>query len=134
MWPHVRSVFKVTSYCYDNGALLSTKTRFFVSSMAVDELSPQKWLALTVMRWGVETVHQVLDCAFKEDAHPWITKNANGALVVMMLRRLCYALMTLYKCKYPTDDLKASGSVGYDRLYGNHNIASGGSTPVPGRA
>jgi hypothetical protein len=50
-----------------------------------------------ILRWSVETAHQILDCAFDEDEHPWITKDANGALVLMLLRRLVYTLMTLYK-------------------------------------
>lgn len=97
MWPHIRTVFQVVSRSYEKDALVSTQTRFFVTSLAADELAADTWLALIVERWAVETVHQILDCAFEEDAHPWITKDANGALVVMLLRRLVYTLMTLYK-------------------------------------
>ena len=97
LWKHARTIFKVYSETYEDGVLKSTKTRYFASSLAADELSPEKWLELVVTRWAVETVHQILDCAFEEDNHPWITKDANGALVVMLLRRLVYTLMTLYK-------------------------------------
>jgi len=97
LWKDTRTIFKVDSETYKDGVLKSTKTRYFASSLAADELSPEKWLALVVIRWGVETVHQILDCAFEEDKHMWITKDANGALVVMLLRRLVYTLMTLYK-------------------------------------
>ena len=97
MWPHIKTIFKVVSLVYENDKLISTKTRFFVSSMSADELKADKWLELIVARWGVETVHQILDVSFEEDKHPWITKNANGALVVMLLRRLVYTLLTLYK-------------------------------------
>jgi hypothetical protein len=97
IWKHTRTIFKVDSETYDGGVLSSTKTRYFASSLAADELSPDKWLALVVIRWGVETVHQVLDCEFGEDEHPWITQDANGALVMMLLRRLVYTLMALYK-------------------------------------
>jgi hypothetical protein len=97
MWPHIRTVFKVVSQSYDGDVLVSTQTRLFVTSLAADELTADKWLTLIVERWAVETVHQILDCAFEEDEHPWITKDANGALVVMLLRRLVYTLMTLYK-------------------------------------
>ncbi|MBN1962971.1 MAG: ISAs1 family transposase, partial [Deltaproteobacteria bacterium] len=91
------TIFKVVSLVYENDKLVSTKTRFFVSSMKANELSADKWLELIVARWGVESVHQILDVSFCEDKHPWITKNANGALVVMLLRRLVYTLLTLYK-------------------------------------
>jgi len=97
LWRHTRTIFKVYSETYEEGVLKSTKTRFFVASLAAVELTPEKWLELIVLRWGVETVHQILDCAFEEDRHPWITKDANGALVVMLLRRLVYTMMTLYK-------------------------------------
>jgi hypothetical protein len=97
MWPHIRTIFKVVSYTYKNDVLQSTQTRFYVTSLKANELTPDQWLTLIVERWGVETVHQILDCAFEEDEHPWITKDANGALAVMLLRRLVYTLMTLYK-------------------------------------
>ncbi len=97
LWSHTGTIFKVYSETYKDGVLKGTKTRYFVTSLSASELSPEKWLELVVLRWGVETVHQILDCAFEEDKHPWITKDANGALVVMQLRRLVYTLMTLYK-------------------------------------
>lgn len=97
IWRHTRTIIKVYSETYENGALKGTKTRYFVTSLADDELSPEKWLELVISRWGVETAHQILDCAFEEDKHPWITKDANGTLVMMLLRRLVYTMMTLYK-------------------------------------
>jgi hypothetical protein len=97
LWEHTQTIFKVYSETYKNGVLTKTKTRYFVSSLASTELPAEKWLKLIILRWGVETVHQILDGAFDEDNHPWITKDANGALVVMLLRRLVYTLMTLYK-------------------------------------
>jgi hypothetical protein len=97
LWRHTRTIIKVYSQTYENAVLTGTKTRYFVTSLDPDELSPEKWLQLVVARWGVETAHQILDCAFEEDKHPWVTKDANGALVMMLLRRLVYTMMTLYK-------------------------------------
>ena len=97
IWEHAQTILKVYSKTYENGVLTGTKTRYFATSLAASELSPEKWLELIVLRWGVETVHQILDCAFAEDEHPWITSDANGALVVMLLRRLVYTLLTLFK-------------------------------------
>jgi len=97
IWSHACTILKVVSRTYEDNVLKQTKTRYFVTSLAADELSAEAWLDLIVQRWGVETVHQILDCAFEEDKHPWITSDANGALVVMLLRRLVYTLMTLYK-------------------------------------
>lgn len=97
LWAHTRTILKVYSETYEDGVRKSTKTRFFVTSLEHTELSPDKWLELVVARWGVETAHQILDCAFQEDDHPWITSDANGALAVMLLRRLVYTVMTLFK-------------------------------------
>jgi hypothetical protein len=97
LWKHTRTILKVYSETYENGELKGTKTRYFATSLAAEELTADKWLELVVARWAVETVHQILDCAFEEDKHLWITKDANGALVVMLLRRLVYTLMTLFK-------------------------------------
>jgi hypothetical protein len=97
LWKHTRTILKVYSETYVDGALKGTKTRYFATSLAADEFTADKWLELVVSRWAVETVHQILDCAFEEDRHLWITKDANGALVVMLLRRLVYTLMTLFK-------------------------------------
>ena len=47
--------------------------------------------------WAVETTHQILDQSFKEDDHPWIVNDPNGALAVLVLRRVAYTLMTLYR-------------------------------------
>lgn len=96
-WEHTQTIFKLRSRVYEDGELKSDEARFYVSSMHHRELHPQKWLRVIVLRWGVETCHQILDVAFEEDARPWITENANGALVVMLLRRVVYTLLTLFK-------------------------------------
>ena len=45
----------------------------------------------------MEVSHQILDGAFAEDDHPWITSNPRGALVVVMLRRIAYTVLTLFR-------------------------------------
>jgi hypothetical protein len=97
IWSHVRTALRIYSETYEDDVLKYSDTRYYVSSMTSAELPPNKWLALTVLRWGVETCHQILDTAFQEDDRPWITKDANGALVLMLLRRVAYTIMTLYK-------------------------------------
>lgn len=97
-WKHTRNGLKLVSETYENGELTSTLTRYYVTSLESSELSPEKWLRLIVMRWGVETCHQILDSdAFQEDRRPWITSDAQGALAVMLLRRVAYTLLTLYR-------------------------------------
>ena len=97
MWKHTKTILRVHSRTYENGQLTGTKTRYFVTSMEHSALRADQWLKLVVLRWGVETSHQILDTAFEEDNRPWITEDARGALVVQLLRRIVYTIMTLYK-------------------------------------
>lgn len=99
MWESARTILRVVSKHYRDDELCSTETRYFVTSMDHSELPAEKWLELIVLRWGIETVHQILDMedVFEEDDHPWITKDARGALAVGLLRRLVLLLMTMHK-------------------------------------
>jgi hypothetical protein len=97
LWEHTKTIFKVYSETYEDGELTGTKTRYFVSSMDVSALSAEKYLELVVLRWGVESAHQVLDTAFDEDKRPWITSDAQGALAIMIARRVVYTVLTLFK-------------------------------------
>ena len=99
MWKSVRTIFQIVTKHYKDNTLCSTETRYFVTSMESSELPAGKWLELIILRWGIETVHQILDMedVFEEDDHPWITKDARGALAVGLLRRLVMTLMTLHK-------------------------------------
>ncbi len=47
--------------------------------------------------WGVETSHQILDVSFQEDDHPWIEQNPRATVVVMVLRRIAYTLLALWR-------------------------------------
>jgi hypothetical protein len=96
-WKHTRTALKVVNEHYKDGVLKSTLTRYFITSAERGALPPDQWLKLVVMRWGVETSHQILDKAFAEDDRPWITSDAQGALAVMLLRRVAYTIMTLYR-------------------------------------
>jgi hypothetical protein len=99
MWGHTRTILKVHSEKYVDGVRTGTLDRYFATSMDSVELTPDKWLRLVVLRWGVETSHQILDTAFAEDKRPWFTKNARGALVIMLMRRLVYTVLTLFKSR-----------------------------------
>ncbi len=60
-------------------------------------LTDAQWLLLVRRHWGVETSHQILDTAFAEDDHPWIEQNPRATVVVMVLRRIAYTLLTLWR-------------------------------------
>jgi hypothetical protein len=94
----VRTVFRVHTQKVDGeGNVLSEENRYFVSSMLHNLLSAKQWLELVRMHWGVEVTHNILDVAFKEDERPFLTHSAQGMLVMLMLRRLAYNLLTLWK-------------------------------------
>lgn len=72
--------------------------RYYVSSLAVDALSPALWLRLVRSHWGVENeCHCTWDTAFAEDDRPWIVASPQGTVVVMLLRRIAYNLLALFR-------------------------------------
>ena len=97
-WEHLRTVLRVELETLDAvGERVETENRYFVSSLPRPRLSAAQWLLLVRRHWGVETSHQVLDVAFKEDDHPWIEQNPRAAVVVMVLRRIAYTLLALWR-------------------------------------
>lgn len=75
----VRTVLRVQSQKLDGAdKVLATEDRYFISSRLHTLLSPAQWLELVRRHWAVETCHNVLDAAFEEDKHPWITHSAQG--------------------------------------------------------
>lgn len=98
-WEHLRTVLRVETEVFDkNGTLKSHEQRYFVSSLPRFKLTSQHWLLVIRRHWGVETTHQILDTAFAEDDHPWIEANPRAALVVAILRRIAYTILTLFRC------------------------------------
>jgi hypothetical protein len=102
IWAEVKTIVKVFSETFEKNKktgteTCSTKTRYYISTLESTELTAAQWLRIIVLRWGVESSHQILDTAFQEDKRPWITKDAQGALAVMLLRRVVYTILTLFK-------------------------------------
>jgi hypothetical protein len=61
-------------------------------------LTAAQWLLVVRHHWGVENnCHHTLDTAFEEDDRPWIVSDPRGMLVVALLRRLAYNLLTLFR-------------------------------------
>ena len=72
--------------------------RTYLCSLAADALTPAQWLRVVRRHWGVENdCHKTFDVAFGEDAHPWIEMAPRGTLVVLLLRRLAYNLLALFR-------------------------------------
>jgi len=97
-WDHLRTVLRVEMETLDpNGTRTKYENRYFVSSLPRSRLTDDQWLLLVRRHWGVETSHQILDVAFKDDDHPWIEQNPRATVVVMVLRRIAYTLLALWR-------------------------------------
>jgi Transposase DDE domain len=98
-WEHLRTVLRVESETRDaRGRRIASENRYFVTSLPASRLSAAQWLLLVRLHWGVENnCHHTLDDAFEEDERPWIKSDPRGMLVVALLRRIAYNLMTLFR-------------------------------------
>lgn len=97
-WQHLRTVIRVEKEFFDaTGKSLGKEDRYLLSSLPGCRLTAAHWLLVIRQRWGVETSHQILDTAFVEDDHPWIESEPRAALVVAVLRRIAYTLLTLFR-------------------------------------
>lgn len=98
-WDHLRTVVRIASVRISPcGEVESVEDRYYLSSLRQCRLRPSQWNLLIRRRWAVENeVHHTLDTIFSEDEHPWLVADPRGALVVMMLRRLAYTLMALFR-------------------------------------
>jgi len=96
-WEHLRTVLRVESEAVEmDGTIVRHEDRYFVSSLPAARLSPEPWLLVVRRHWGVEAAHQILDVALVEDDRPWIEANPRGALVIAILRRIAYTILTLF--------------------------------------
>ena len=97
-WEHIRTILRVRYETVENGVIVSEENRYLVSSVAPTAITGKQWLALIRSRWGVENnCHWTLDAIFKEDDHPWIEADPRGTVVIMVLRRIAYDLLTLFR-------------------------------------
>jgi hypothetical protein len=97
-WAHLRTVVRIETEIFDSaGNTISRENRYFISSLPRCRLTAQHWLLVARRHWGVEVAHQVLDTAFAEDERPWIEAHPRAALVVAILRRIAYTILTLFR-------------------------------------
>lgn len=98
-WEHLRTVLRVESETLDSrGQRVAHDNRYFVASLPASRLTAAQWLLVVRLHWGVENnCHHTLDDAFKEDDRPWIQSDPRGMVVVALLRRLAYNLLTLFR-------------------------------------
>jgi hypothetical protein len=102
-WEHLRTVVRVHSVKRDRAGRLipqdpAQEDRYYLCSLPRGRLTDDAWLYLIRLHWGVENgCHNTWDKFMREDEHPWIETAPQGMLVVMLLRRMAYNLLTLYR-------------------------------------
>lgn len=97
-WKSTRTLVEVTSVTTTDDVVTAREVRTYLCSLAADALTPAQWLRVVRRHWGVENdCHKTFDVAFGEDAHPWIEMAPRGTLVVLLLRRLAYNLLALFR-------------------------------------
>lgn len=100
-WDHLRTVIHVRRETIDrNGGVTRQGDRYFVTSLSATALEPQGWARLIKARWAVENnCHHTFDAALGEDARPWFQEQPVGALNVMLLRRIAYNMMAIFRAR-----------------------------------
>ena len=98
-WESLKTVVRVQSETFnEKGKRISHENRYYASSLPRSELSDSQWLALVRHHWNVENnCHGCLDVTFQEDDHPWIERDAQGAVVMALLRRVAFDLLALFR-------------------------------------
>lgn len=97
-WPHAKAFLSVEYVEVQHGDITVRDERMFVSSMDPKRLTPAQWLLIVRSHWRVENDnHHTFDTAFAEDERPWIAADAKGMLAVLLLRRIAYTLLALFR-------------------------------------
>jgi hypothetical protein len=98
-FPGLRTLLRVASETHDGaGAALEHEERYLISSLPLERLSPEPWLRVVRRHWAIENnCHHTWDTAFREDERPWIKKDPQGMLVLMLLRRVAYNMLALFR-------------------------------------
>jgi hypothetical protein len=107
VWPHAKAFLAVEYVKVHRGVVDERDERMFVSSYDPGRLTPAQWLLLVRSHWGVESSHHTLDTTFAEDDRPWIEADPHGMLAVLLLRRIAYTLLALFRAAARTDDGRA---------------------------
>ena len=106
MWEHAKTILRVDKETEHTNNNVTLQRRYYVSSLPMTEMSAGQWNLAIKLHWGVETSHQILDVAFEEDKRPWIRTDPNGMLVMMILRRVAYTMLGLFRSVTQRSDEK----------------------------
>jgi hypothetical protein len=108
VWRHAQAFLSVESVTLHEGVVVENEVRLFVSSRAPQRLTSKQWLKVVRAHWGVENQnHHTFDTAFAEDDRPWIEADEHGMLAVLVLRRIAYTLLALFRETMRSDEHRA---------------------------
>ena len=98
-WTHLHTVVRIESETRTrDGKLVAHENRYFLSSLKRVALADAQWLRVVRCHWAVENnCHNTFDTVFFEDDKPWIQDSPQGALAVVLLRRIAYDLLALFR-------------------------------------
>lgn len=97
-WNHLQTVIKIDTCITDKTTkAVARQTRYYVTSLPMSKLKSDEWLELIRRRWSVENEnHNTFDRILREDERPWL-RRPRGMLVIQLLRRIVYNLLSLYR-------------------------------------
>ena len=126
-WRHLRTVLRVEAEKRrEDGTVVARENRYFVSNLAFDSFTPDEWLRVVRWHWRVENdCHQTFDVAFEEDERPWL-KAARGMLVLMLLRRVVFNLLTVHRNVSRRGEQK--GRIPWRRMFTRMKLMLGAAT------
>jgi hypothetical protein len=98
-FPGLNVVLRVESETRDAALnLLAHEDRYRICSLPASALSADQWLLCVRRHWAVENnCHHTWDKAFREDDHPWIRAHPRGMVVMMLIRRIAYNMLALFR-------------------------------------
>ena len=98
VWPHAKAFLSIEYVRVEHGVVVERDDRMYVSSLDSKRLTTAQWLQVVRSHWAVENQnHHTFDTAFAEDDRPWIEADPQGMLAVLLLRRVAYTLLALYR-------------------------------------
>lgn len=97
-WTHLRTALRVESETVENGKIVKYEDRYFISSLPSEGLTAAQWLLVVRRHWGAENnCHHTWDTVFEEDDRPWVEKNPQGMVVLMLLRRVAFNMLAMFR-------------------------------------
>jgi hypothetical protein len=98
-WTHLRTVLRVESETTTRtGQVIAREDRYRICSLPRVALCDAQWLRVVREHWAVENnCHHTFDAVLREDDKPWIEDCPQGFLAILLLRRIAYNMLALFR-------------------------------------